>query len=353
MVMQARPVASTREARVRVDVVLLVAGVALLIAVLALDHAVFDRGLAEEGPPIWSGGHLVRTTALALGSALLVVGARRMATRLPVRAEPQRNRPEQRLAAAIGSVVALVSVVLVVGDPELLSQLVREDQVVEWASAILAFMAAAAFGGAARRSGRHAVATALAALAMAGGCLLLGLEEISWFQRVLDIESPEFMLDRNGQQETNLHNFATGASGNLYFVAACLYLVLIPMAVGDRRLPSRLAWLQTVLPSRLVLYGGATAAGFVYAMWNIAWIQATLWVTLVALVVVARDPRDRNLALVLAVVTGLTAAVFLVAGDSMVRDWDDTEIRELVIPFGLLLGGLEAVHRARSSSAPG
>ncbi|MDH4280770.1 MAG: hypothetical protein OEW83_22110, partial [Acidimicrobiia bacterium] len=330
--MQARPVASAQGARVRTDVFVFIAGVALLIGVLGLDIAVFDRGLAEEGPPIWSGGHLIRMVVLALGSALLVVGARNLATRGLARAEPHENASEQWLAAATGSVVALASIALLLVDPELLSQLVREDEIVEWASAALAFAAAAAFGVAARRLRGEATAPALAALVMAGGCLLLGLEEISWFQRVLDIESPELMVNRNGQKETNLHNFATGATGNLYYVAACVYLVLIPAALGDRRLPSRHRWLRAVIPSRLVLYGSATAAGFVYAMWNIVWIQATFWVTLTALIVAARDRRDRNMAIGLAVVTALTAAVFLLAGDSMIRDWDDTEIRELVIP---------------------
>lgn len=351
VVQQTRPVASAGGARTHRDWYVFVAGFAIVVGVVGLDAAVFDRGLAEEGPPLWSGAYLARTVVLALGSAALVFGARDLATRHLAPAELGDNSIASWLVAAAGSVVALVSIVLVVADPGLLSRLVREDHIVEWASAGLAFAAAAAFAVAARRLRLDAVAAALAALTLAGGCLLLGLEEISWFQRVLDIESPDFMLNRNGQQETNLHNLATSFTGNLYYVAACLYLVLIPVALGDRLLPPRLAWVQVVLPSRLVFFGSATAAGYVYAMWNIAWIQASFWITLAALAVVARDRRDRNLALGLALVTALTATMFLLAGDSMIRDWDDTEIRELVIPFGLLLGGLEAASRASSSSA--
>lgn len=180
---------------------------------------------------------------------------------------------------------------------------------------------------------------------LGAACIFLGLEEISWFQRVLDIQSPEIMLNRNGQKETNLHNLATGATGNVYYIGACLYGVIIPALLGDRRLPVRLQWLQPAVPSRLVLFGSATAAALVYEMWNIAWIQMTFWLTLVALWMAGRSPRLKLVAVWVAAVMVVTTAAFLIRGETMVRGWDDTEIRELVIPFALALAGLEALTR--------
>ena len=340
----------------RRDLILLLGGAALLLVVVGLDVAVATRGPAEEGPPIFSVTYTLRMMFLAVGSAAFVVGIHAAACRLLAPVDRLMNGVgagvNVRVAAAVGVIPALASIVLVVGDPGLLSRLVREDQVVEWLSALLAFLAAAAFGTAAHRAGHQGVAIRLVLVAMTAGCLLLGLEEISWFQRVFGVESPDFMVSRNAQQETNLHNLATGATENLYYVGGFVYLILVPITVGDRRLPDRFAWLQTFVPSRVALLGSATAAGFVYAMWNIAWIQATFWMTLAALVVAARDRVDRRLALGLAVLTAVTAVAFLLAGDSMVRDWDDTEIRELVIPYGLLLAGLEAMRRAPTSVRP-
>ena len=41
--------------------------------------------------------------------------------------------------------------------------------------------------------------------------LLFGAgEEISWGQRIFNIETPEFFLEHNAQQETNLHNLMVG-----------------------------------------------------------------------------------------------------------------------------------------------
>lgn len=337
----------------RRDLILLLVGAALLLVVVGLDLAVATRGPAEEGSPIFSVTYTLRMAFLAVGSAAFVVGAHGAAGRLLAPVDGPGNGVgagvNVRVVAAIGVIPALASIVLVIGDPGLLSRLVREDQVVEWLSALLAFLAAAAFGAAAHRTRHQGVAIRLVLVVVVAGCLLLGLEEISWFQRVLGVESPEFMVSRNAQQETNLHNLATGATENLYYVGAFVYLILVPITVGDRRLPDRFAWLQIVVPSRVALLGSATAAGFVYAMWNIAWIQATFWMTLAALAVAARDRVDRRLALGLALLTAVTAAAFLLAGDSMVRDWDDTEIRELVIPYGLLLAGFEAMRRAPGS----
>jgi hypothetical protein len=224
---------------------------------------------------------------------------------------------------------------------------VREDRVVEWLSAILAFAAGCLFLAAAAFWWSRGRSQSVVLAVLGGVCLLLGLEEISWFQRVLDVESPEFMLNRNGQQELNLHNLATDLSGNLYYIGAFAYGVLLPGLMGDRRLPSSLRWLQPLVPSRLVLYASAPAVALVHEMWNISWIQLTFWMTVMLLAIDARRSSWRVIAGPVLVVVAVTAGVFVVEGSAMVRSWDDTEVRELIIPFGLALAGLEATVRAR------
>jgi len=53
-------------------------------------------------------------------------------------------------------------------------------------------------------------------------------EEISWGQRVLDVESPEFFLDNNAQQETNLHNLVV----NGHKVNRILFSLVLTIVVG-------------------------------------------------------------------------------------------------------------------------
>ncbi len=322
-------------------------GVSLISMVLGGDLGDDRRRLASEEPPLFAGLHGLRSAVLAVAAFALVLGLRRIACRLPPHASPP-SVVETWIAAAGGSLIALAAALALLVDPTVLSRLVREDHLVEWTSAVLAFVAAGLYGVAATRRGLDVSGLLLGA--MAGMCALLGLEEISWFQRVLEIESPDFMLNRNGQQEINVHNLATDLSGNLYYVGAFCWCVLTPALIGDRRFYGRFRWLDPLVPSPLVLLGSATAAAVVYEMWNIAWIQLTFWMTLAAVGIVGRTERWRPLAAGVALVTVVSAAIFLMLGDDMVRSWDDTEVRELIIPYGLALAGLEAARRAGSAT---
>ncbi|MDH3678821.1 MAG: hypothetical protein OEV40_02605 [Acidimicrobiia bacterium] len=333
---------------------LVAAGAVVLGIVVAIDRLLADRALAAEWAPETSWPYAVRSAGIALASALVVVGGRRLTVaRLgEIAAGPpaaDRLRPRfsagvEQVVAGVGAAVALGSAVLLIVDPSALSSLVREDAAVEWASALLSFAAGGAVGLSAVRQYRHggngAMGRALVLVAVAGGFLLLGLEEVSWFQRVLDIESPEAFVNRNGQQETNLHNFATVATGNAYYIGAFVFTVAVPHLFGDRSLGRKLGWLDPVVPPRAVLLASVTAAGIVYEMWNVIWIQAIFWMSLAALVTApARGDGSPRTERLLAAVMIATAAAYIGLGDTMIRAWDDTEVRELVIPFGLLVYG--------------
>ncbi len=61
-------------------------------------------------------------------------------------------------------------------------------------------------------------------------------EEISWGQRLFDIESSEFFLENNAQQETNLHNMVVGDTkiNKLIFSqiltgVLVIYLLIVPV----------------------------------------------------------------------------------------------------------------------------
>ena len=70
---------------------------------------------------------------------------------------------------------------------------------------------------------------------------LLGIfgagEEISWGQRIFQVESSEFFLENNSQQETNLHNMVVNGKkvnkvifSQLLFVGIMIYLLILPVA---------------------------------------------------------------------------------------------------------------------------
>src|SRR5690606_3111921 len=54
-------------------------------------------------------------------------------------------------------------------------------------------------------------------------------EEISWGQRVLDIETGEFMQQYNWQGEVNLHNLQTDVANIGFHYGALIFLIILPL----------------------------------------------------------------------------------------------------------------------------
>ena len=56
----------------------------------------------------------------------------------------------------------------------------------------------------------------------------LGMEEISWGQRIFGVETPEFLASRNLQKETNLHNFSSTYANHLFYSSVFLVGAALP-----------------------------------------------------------------------------------------------------------------------------
>lgn len=105
-----------------------------------------------------------------------------------------------------------------------------EDGPIEWLTAIIYLAAALLAGMLAYRfhRDRRPVHEALSVVLFVG-MFLIGMEEISWGQRVFDIASPDFFMKANRQQEINFHNL--GRSGVLLDAA---YLLVTSYAMTAR-----------------------------------------------------------------------------------------------------------------------
>lgn len=116
-------------------------------------------------------------------------------------------------------------------------QYVREDGVVEWITVIgLLAGSVVCFG-----RFRKLLSVKTKWFLFITFCLGLFLffaagEEISWGQRIIGIETPEYFQKNNAQQETNLHNLVVGGVklNKLIFSiilvgGLCIYLLIIPV----------------------------------------------------------------------------------------------------------------------------
>jgi hypothetical protein len=104
-------------------------------------------------------------------------------------------------------VFVAVSLGVKIFTPGLYRGSIREDGLIEWGTALV-FGAAGGFAVLLASSlwqQRRRVLGGLY-LGLAAGMALAMLEEISWGQRVLNIESPEFFRENSVKDEVNLHN---------------------------------------------------------------------------------------------------------------------------------------------------
>ena len=179
------------------------------------------------------------------------------------------------------------------------------------------------------------------------------MEEISWMQRIFKVATPSWFQENNIQKELNLHNLATSTSENLFYAGSFVLLVIYPVISYGSSIWKNAMSLAFLVPSRYVVVIGALSTTFSYEMWNIFWMQIAFFLALAILFEFARHAaRLRNWA-----DSGLFTAAFftlffvqiidLSFGSAMIRHWDDTEFKELIIAIGLCYYAFEIGFKIR------
>lgn len=321
--------------------------------------------LAIGRPPLFAAYYNARLVLSLLLSLLLVAGLYRLRDS---RAAIQRAEltPAKRMAAYAMLLAASVSTVLFVVDPVLFYELALEDKAVEWASALLPIACSFVFVYAfvrVLRSDRHdprrSAALGLTAL-LALTLFVIGMEEISWMQRVFGIETPTAFAG-NQQQEMNLHNMHSIGFGNTHKVAMLACLIVLPFLAQTAPANRLFDWVGDFLPSRFVLAISATWTGYDYGSWNLFLTPLIPLITLAVLACYARAAwvrRDRDeltLFALLAVFVAVAQITYLALGEQFVRGWDASEYAELIMAIGLAVFTWETTARlvARYGRAQG
>jgi hypothetical protein len=165
------------------------------------------------------------------------------------------------------NVFVLALAVLWSGDTKALWRLLGEDGIVEWMQFLCFTVIAGLLGFVFMERLKEPKRSTLELLALGGLsalCALAALEEISWFQRILNVQSSEFFVANNRQGETNLHNLAVG-SGSLHknvllkliFIAGITHNLILPLAARFK--PGVRRWVES-----LGLYLPPLSASIVY-----------------------------------------------------------------------------------------
>ena len=232
--------------------------------------------------------------------------------------------------------------------PGAFNALSLEDGSVEWVSALLPIAASLLLTWRGvwlllDRQGRGKGGwTGMILLLSAALLFVLGMEEISWMQRVFGIATPE-ALKSNIQGEINFHNFATNQIGAAHKIIGFVVLILLPFL--NIVLP--LAGVTELMPGRAVVLVSAPLAAFNYNGWDSLLFQATTYLTLAIVVYLAclawREKRRAEAMFCVLLAASIAGAqgLFLTLGDRFVRIWDVTEYKELFIALGLFVWAVE------------
>lgn len=158
----------------------------------------------------------------------------------------------RRAALAVADILLVALVCLAACSENAWERAAQEDGVIEWSTAFSFITAALLF---ARRRPRLEL---IARVGLVVFCVFVAGEEISWGQRRFAFQPPEIFLERNFQQEVNLHNVLMNESSglnveidskHLVMLIAFCYGVIGPLVV---RLPRLRAFAELTPPLSII-----------------------------------------------------------------------------------------------------
>lgn len=313
--------------------------------------------LPNEPPRLDPYGYGRSGLTAVLSLVLLIILARRAPA-----SQSRAMSVGEHVMSVLALALLLAFLMMFLISPKTFGVMSLEDGAIEWISALLPIAASGLvlWRGAwllRQAQGEQAVLWAGLALILGAGILFaLGMEEISWMQRIFGWTTPQ-VLSGNIQGELNLHNLATNQVGTLHKIAGFAFLVFLPFlqATAPGRMMAPV--FTQLIPSRSVALVSAPLAAFNYNGWDFLPMQMATYLTVGIVSYFGlrawRDRRPAEAVICACLTIAITAAqlFFILRGDQFTRMWDVTEYKELFIALGLFLWAAEMFHRLRTSAA--
>lgn len=328
----------------------------LCIGYQLIEERFFLDEIIISGHPLFTLPILVRTSFTALISLFFVIYP--VIGRSDEAISPNRSGQLIRLAGWGALLLNVMVVILFIADPELFTFLQFEDSVVEYSSAGLLFVGAGIclYHALLLRRTASAHYHALALVLLAGVLFVVGMEEVSWFQRIIGFETPAGFAS-NMQGEFNLHNFDSNLSEEVYYSSAFFLLVLFPFIYAQLPERRRRSEIQVLVPSETIMMVGSMQVAFNFHLWNRVSTEYQFFISLFILLFMAYRAYKRDsstscklFSTAVPVVFVMTQGIFLLMADKVLVDWSIAEYKELFIPIGLLLYSLDMLLRTKKHS---
>lgn len=334
---------------------LFVTSILIFIVVFCLDYFCYEQITFHDNAPNFTFPFILRSLALFLSTYLLIIAFKNKVLK-EVENENFLDGKLNRIGLSIGIILTIFFSYLLVFNNDVFDALAKEDSIVEYSSALLAFLSSGillfSYFKFFRKAKSKNVLLEIVVLVIAFGLFLIAMEEISWFQRIIDFKTPEAFMS-NKQKEFNLHNFQTNYVEGAYYLGAFIFFLFIPY-INVNTLFFKSKNLEILLPSKAVIIIGALSCAFTYDMWNIAFMQIAFYGSIIILWQLSKNEiqkRERlflRFTIIFIIVIQLIFASF---GENYIRSWSITEYREFIIPFGFLIYSLEFYLKLRKNNS--
>lgn len=176
------------------------------------------------------------------------------------------------------------------------------------------------------------------------------MEEISWFQRLADIETPVYFEKKNSQKELNFHNLFTHLSEYLYYIGSFVFFVLLPFLklVFNEKIKTNL-FFQTIIPQPLFLLLGFVVCAYNLDMWNSTLIQLTFFSSLIISSISVKLYSNENKMFLYTVIFILfsTQIIFLIFPNNYDRVNQIKEFKEFFISLCFLVYSIDVYIKTK------
>lgn len=315
-----------------------------LAGVLFLDKFYWRTGVFPEGRPDFSFDYLMRSAVIFISLCAVywgLIGGRK--PQLVILKSD--GMPIERLSILGTLLVSIIFLFLFIFKSSVFSVLSFEDGLIEWCSAILLLGACIIFLVAFARYRNYLSIpkiTQWTFVFLAFVFFIIAMEEISWFQRVIEVKTPVLFKD-NMQNEINFHNFATDKVENIYYFGAFLFLVALPFLRVSFSSAVNNNYLRLFVPRPFISIIAAVACAYNFYMWNIIFIQISFFgsvIILFAFAIYCNNWNERGIIVFTISLIVITQAFFLSNGDNFYRTWEVTEYKEFLIPLAFFVYSL-------------
>lgn len=202
--------------------------------------------------------------------------------------------PAAILVNAFILLIFAVAAILYLVDPGLYYRSAQEDRFLEWLTFWIFLFSAAVFIRNALEQRRIEGGLPWFAAGLGLFCLLVGLEEISWGQRLLAYQPPDYFLERNFQQELNFHNVIDTKLRMLGLQLVLIGYGVVLAALGALRPVRRIAARLYVVPPPVALSPAFAVIAGIYAWYPASftgeWVEAATGLAFLGVAVLTR-PR--------------------------------------------------------------